>query len=60
MSVGEIRARFHDHFDISPESRAMIGGNIVDDATIVQAGQYLTFLHYAGEKGVAPAGRAAG
>jgi len=51
MTVGEIRARFRDRFDIDPRSQAVIAGNEVGDETVVSAGQDLRFIRRAGEKG---------
>lgn len=53
MSVGEVRARYADRFDIDPESQAVLDGRDVDDQTVVQPGQRLTFVRRAGEKGAA-------
>jgi hypothetical protein len=51
LTVREVRGRFGDRLDIDPESQAVIDGNEVDDDTVVQAGQLLTFVRKAGEKG---------
>jgi len=53
MSVGEIRRRFRDRLDIDPRSVAVVDGHDVSDDTVVTAGQVLTFMHRAGEKGYA-------
>jgi hypothetical protein len=53
MSVGEIRRRFRDRFDIDPQAQAVLDGNLVDDETRVGAGQSLMFTRRAGEKGAA-------
>jgi hypothetical protein len=58
-TVGEIRARFADRFDIDPRSRAQLDGREVDDRTVVRAGQVLMFVRHAGEKGRGPIGLAA-
>ena len=50
-TVRAIRARFHDRFDIDPNSRAIIDGNEVGDDTVVRAGQALMFTNPVGEKG---------
>lgn len=52
MTVAEIRGRYADRFDIDPQSRAQIDGHIVDDSTVVHAGQILMFVRHAGEKGL--------
>jgi hypothetical protein len=51
MTVGEIRARFADHFDIDPRSQAQLDGRGVDNQTVVRAGQVLMFVRPSGEKG---------
>jgi hypothetical protein len=51
MTVGEIRRRFADRLDIDPQSQAVLDGHEVGDDTIVRAGQLLTFVRKAGEKG---------
>jgi hypothetical protein len=50
-TVGEIRRRFADRFDIDPESVPFVDGNAVDDDFTVRAGQLLSFARQAGEKG---------
>jgi len=52
MTVGAIRARFSDRLDIDPESTAIVDGHEVGEGTTVGAGQCLTFIRKAGEKGV--------
>jgi hypothetical protein len=54
MSVGEIRRRFRDRFDLDPNSQAVLDGNDVADAVVVRPGQALMFTRRAGEKGQAP------
>jgi len=54
LSVGEIRRRFRDRFDIDPRSQAVLDGQDVDDETIVRPGQALMFTRRAGEKGSIP------
>ena len=51
MSVGEIRRRFRDRFDLDPNSQAVLDGNDVSDDTVVRPGQALMFTRRAGEKG---------
>ena len=51
MSVGEIRRRFRDRLDIDPRSVAVLDGRDVSDDVVVTAGQVLTFMHRAGERG---------
>jgi hypothetical protein len=50
-TVGEIRARFRTRMDIDPHSVAVLDGRDVDDETLVQPGQTLTFVRRAGQKG---------
>ena len=52
MSVAELRQRMADQLDIHPDSVAMLDGRQVDDDASVRAGQRLTFVRRAGEKGV--------
>jgi hypothetical protein len=51
MTVGEIRSRYRDRFDIDPRSHPVLDGHDVDNNTVVRAGQVLTFVRRAGEKG---------
>lgn len=51
FSVGEIRRRFADRFDIDPQAQAVLNGQAVDDQVVVQPGQALMFTRRAGEKG---------
>jgi hypothetical protein len=51
MSVGEIRRRFADRFDIDPRSVAQLDGRSADEQTVVRSGQVLMFIRQAGEKG---------
>jgi hypothetical protein len=50
-TVGEIRSRFRQRFDIDPRSQAVLDGNEVNDDTVVRTGQVLMFVHKSGEKG---------
>lgn len=50
-TVGEIRRRFGSRFDIDPQSQAILDGHLVDNQTIVRAGQSLMFGRESGEKG---------
>ena len=52
MTVGEIRRRFADRFDIDPGSEAEVDGRVVGDDTVIRPGEMLTFRRDAGEKGV--------
>ncbi|NNE91479.1 MAG: hypothetical protein HKN23_07515 [Verrucomicrobiales bacterium] len=51
-TVGEIRARYRDRFEIPVDSTAVLDGREVDDNTAVREGQNLRFRHTAGEKGL--------
>ena len=51
MTVGEIRRRFRDRFDLDPNSQAVLNGNDVSDDVLVRPGQALMFTRRAGEKG---------
>lgn len=51
MSVAQIRRRLADRLDIDPESQAVVDGHFVSDETVVTAGQVLSFMRHAGEKG---------
>jgi hypothetical protein len=50
-SVAEIRARYQDRLNLAPGSQAQLDGEPVTDTTVVRAGQTLTFVQRAGEKG---------
>jgi len=51
MTVGEVRRRFADRFDIDPQSQAVVDGVEVGDEVLIRAGQALMFTRRAGEKG---------
>ena len=51
MSVGDIRSRFSDRFDIDPHSHPYVDGEPVSDSTILRTDQLLVFMRPAGEKG---------
>ena len=53
MTVGQIRARFADRFDLDPRSIGYLDGHAVGDDTVVRGGHALMFMHRAGEKGAA-------
>lgn len=53
MTVGEVRRRFSDRFDITDQAKAVINGTDVGDEAIIQSGETLMFIHHAGEKGAA-------
>ena len=54
MTVNAVRTRFRDRLDIDPTAVAVIDGRPVDESAVVQAGQLLTFVRRAGEKGRVP------
>jgi hypothetical protein len=51
LSVGVIRARYRDRFDIDPLSHAVLDGAEAGSDTVVRTGQVLMFMRKAGEKG---------
>lgn len=51
MQVQAVRERYWDRFDIDPRSQAILDGNPVGDDTLIAAGQTLSFITRAGEKG---------
>ena len=51
MTVGGIRERYGDRFDISPDSLAYVDGHEVGNETSVTPDQVLIFQRRAGEKG---------
>jgi hypothetical protein len=50
-TVGEIRTRFRDRFDIDPRGQATLNGADAGDDTVIRPGQMLAFAHKTGEKG---------
>ena len=51
MTVGGIRSKFQDRFDIAPGSQAVLNGNQVGDDVVLKPGGALMFIQHAGEKG---------
>ena|ERR1051326_9095104 len=51
-TVGEIRVRFRQRFDIDSRSVAIVDSRQVNDDTVVQPGQVLTFVPPGGVKGL--------
>jgi hypothetical protein len=51
MTVGEVRARYRDRFDIDPRCQATLDGVEVGDEVMVRPGMQLLFARRAGEKG---------
>lgn len=58
MTVGQVRTRYRDRFDVDPRSQAFIDGVAVGDDTVLRSGQNLMFLRHSGEKGAGPAASA--
>ncbi|MHC4953586.1 MAG: hypothetical protein ACYTGZ_06830 [Planctomycetota bacterium] len=54
MTVGAARQRLQARFDIDPGAVAYVGGNEADEQTTIRAGETLTFVRRAGEKGAEP------
>ena len=55
MTVGEVRVRYSDRFDLDPLSQAIVDGQEAGEDTVLGSGQMLSFIRRAGEKGIAPA-----
>jgi hypothetical protein len=51
LTIGEVRARYRDRFDIDPHSQPVLDGRDVDNGTVIRPGQVLVFVRRAGEKG---------
>lgn len=51
MSVGEVRRRFSDRFDIDSQSQAIVNGNVAKETDTLKVGESLMFVRHAGEKG---------
>ena len=51
LTIGEVRRRYRDRFDIDPRSTAVVDGAEVGDDTVLRPGQMLMFSRKAGEKG---------
>jgi hypothetical protein len=51
ITVGEVRRRYRDRFDIDPRSTALVDGSEAGDDTALRPGQMLMFSRRAGEKG---------
>lgn len=51
MTVGGVRQKYADRFDIAPNAQAILNGSPVKDDVVLQAGQALMFIQHAGEKG---------
>ena len=51
LSVGQIREKYSNKFDMDEEAGAFVNGKPVSDDEIIEAGQVLLFTRKAGEKG---------
>lgn len=51
MTIGEVRRRFKDRFDIDDAAQTILNGNPVKDDVVLKAGEALMFVHHVGEKG---------
>lgn len=50
-TVGEVRKRFSDRFDIDAQSQAIVNGVAAGEDTVLNATECLMFIKHAGEKG---------
>jgi len=50
-SVGEVRRKFKDRFDIDDQAVAIVNGKQADENVVLKAGESLIFVRHAGEKG---------
>lgn len=50
-TVGEIKRRFSDRFDIDSKAQSIVNGNVVGDDVVLKSGESLMFVRHAGEKG---------
>lgn len=51
-TVGEIRQKYSDRYDINPQSVAIINGKPAGEDSVLMDRDTLLFIHHAGEKGV--------
>ena len=52
MTLGEIRTRLADRFEIEPNSTVQINGELIqDESRVVRTGERIEFVRYVGEKG---------
>lgn len=51
MSVGEVRQKYADRFDIGDGAQAVLNGKETKDDVILKTGENLMFIMHAGEKG---------
>ena len=52
LTVGQVRRRFRDRYQIPQEGIGMLDGEEVAEDTVITAGQLLTFIHTVNKKGV--------
>ncbi len=55
LTLGQVRRRFRDRFNLPEDGLAMVDGNQVEEDTLILAGQLVTFMHRANAKGVSRA-----
>ena len=53
LTIGHIRRRFRDRYNIPEGGQGELDGQPVDDDTVIGEGQVLTFMHRANSKGIA-------
>jgi hypothetical protein len=51
MTVRRARGELEERMNLDPDAVAVVDGNEVDEETILQENQTLTFVKHAGEKG---------
>lgn len=51
MTVKAVRAKYKSQMNIHDNSVSIINKKQVDDSTVIEEGQVLTFIHKSGEKG---------
>ena len=51
LTVAAIRDRLADRLDLDPAAQAVVDGHDAADETVLVAGQVLSFVQHAGEKG---------
>lgn len=50
-TVGEVRRRYSDRFDIDPNAVSIVNGKPADENYLLSSGESLMFVRHAGEKG---------
>lgn len=51
LTVGAVRTKYKSTYNIHDQSVSIINKKQVDDQTVINEGQTLTFIHKSGEKG---------